>query len=42
MSIEDPYFVVRDEVARAVESCEKRTAEWRKLMDVSHVFRGSS
>jgi len=33
MSIEDPYFVVRDEVARAVESCKKRTAEWRKLMD---------
>jgi len=33
MSIEDPYFVVRDEVARAVEACERRTAEWRKIMD---------
>lgn len=34
MSIEDPYFVVRDDVAKAVDSCEKRVVEWRRIMEV--------
>ncbi|CAG5111854.1 Oidioi.mRNA.OKI2018_I69.chr2.g6125.t1.cds [Oikopleura dioica] len=33
MSIEDPYFVVRDDVAKAVDSCEKRVVEWRRIME---------
>ena len=33
MSIEDPYFVVRDEVSSAVASCEAKLVEWRNLME---------
>jgi chromosome segregation ATPase len=33
MSIEDPYFVVRDEVSSAVSSCETKLGEWRNLME---------
>ena len=38
MSIEDPYFVVRDEVNAAVSSCEQKLKEWRQLMEVSNLM----
>ena len=34
MSIEDPYFVVRDEISQSVKQCEQKLAEWRVLMEV--------
>ena len=33
MSIEDPYFVVRDEVSSAVSNCSTKLLEWRHLME---------
>lgn len=32
MSIEDPYFVVRDEVNQAEAACAKRLIQWREVM----------
>ena len=34
MSIEDPYFVVRDEISVSVRSCQQKLTEWRVLMEV--------
>lgn len=36
MSIEDPYFVVRDEISASVHSCEAKLAEWRALMETQN------
>ena len=36
MSIEDPYFVVRDEISQSVKQCEQKLAEWRVLMEVKN------
>ena len=35
MSIEDPYFVVRDEVNAAEAACAKKLIRWRALMQVT-------
>lgn len=32
MSIEDPYFVVRDEVNQAVRACATKLKEWQRVM----------
>ena len=34
MSIEDPYFVVRDEVQSAEAACARKLQKWRKVMQV--------
>lgn len=34
MSIEDPYFVVRDEVNTAEAACAKKLVQWREVMQV--------
>ena len=34
MSIEDPYFVVRNEISASANSCEAKLSEWRVLMEV--------
>jgi len=36
MSIEDPYFVVRNEISASANSCEAKLSEWRVLMETQN------
>ena len=38
MSIEDPYFVVRDEVNQAVRACATKLKEWQRVMQVKLLY----
>lgn len=37
MSIEDPYFVVRDEVQSAEAACARKLQKWRRVMQVDNL-----